>query len=348
MSKIGGDTSAASPALVQSGQAAVAAGKAKGKARAETKTTTPLPLSGATKNQLLLNALPELASPTLDQQVLVNILKKLSVDLSQSTLAGEVETIKFDQNRLQTLAKENIKKLQHVLKAIAKRKKAGLLGKIFSWIAAAIGTVLGAVFAVATFGSGSVLAGVMITMSTTLAVSLTIASATGGADKMAAELAKAFENMLTSFGMDPKKAKSISKIMAQVTIAVIVIAVQVMMLVMTGGASAENFAQEMVNKIASFTIKATSIAMGYIQLASAGTSTAAGVYNYQSLQSQADIADNKAFLQKMHSVIEAEQDMIQELINIITKTQTNMANLIKSENENRGMLANIDGMPSAV
>ncbi len=354
MSEIGSKAKAVSISSASSAAGAAAAvdqvaGKAKTAKKGANAASTPFqPLSGSISDELLFNAIPELASPIIDQEILVNVLKKLSVDLSQHVLAGEIETLKFDQDKMQTLAKENIKKLKHMLKSLAKKKKAGLLGKIFSWVAAVVGTILGAVIATATFGAGSVAAGTLIAVSTALAVSLTIASATGGMEKLTAELAKGFASMFEAFGMDSKKAKRVAQIVAQVAIAIAVIAVQIVMLVLTGGASAEEFASEMVQKIASFTIKATSIAIGLVTMAGGGASAATGVYNYESLQDRAGITDTKSFLKTMQSLIDSESDLIQEIVHDIMHTQTNMAHMIKAENENRAILANIGGQPNAV
>ena len=304
--------------------------------------------ASAAEDQLLFNTIPELAVPNIDQRVLAAILKKLGVDFFQSALAGETETIKFDQTRLQTLAKENQKKLADMLKKVEKQKKAGILGKIFGWIAAAIGTILGSVFAVVSFGSGAALAGTLIAASVTLAVSLVIASSTGGMEKLVDALAKAFAGAFEAFGMDHKKAMRVSKIMSEALIAIAVIAVQIILAVASGGASVANFANELANKIASFTVKAVNITMALVAAAGAGASTASGVFNFQMLRDQADMTENKAFLRKMHTLIEAQQDMIQEIINDLMGTQGNMNKLIKDENENRGILADIDAQPSAV
>ena len=317
----------------------------------ETRSAPPAPdqaPASDAEDQLLFNTIPELAAPNIDQRVLAAILKKLGVDFFQSALAGETSTIKFDQTRLQTLAKANQKKLADMLKKIEKQKKAGILGKIFGWIAAAIGTILGSVFAVVSFGSGSALAGTLIAVSVTLAVSLVIATSTGGMEKLVDALAKAFAEAFEAFGMDHKKAMRVSKIMSEALIAIAVIAIQIVLAVASGGASVANFANELANKIASFTVKAVNIAMALVAAAGAGASTASGVFNFQMLRDQADMTETKAFLKKMHTLIEAEQDMIQEIINDLMGTQGNMNKLIKDENENRGILADIDAQPSAV
>ncbi len=300
------------------------------------------------EDQLLFNTIPNLAVPNIDQQVLVGILKKLGVDFLQSALSGEVSTIKFDQERLQTLAKDNQKKLAHMLKKIEKRKKAGLLGKIFSWIGAALGTILGSVFAVLSFGSGSVVAGMLISASVALTISLAAASSTGGMEKLVDALAKGFSKMFEAFGMDAKQAKRISKIVAEVVIAIIVIAAQIVIAVFSGGASLESTVSTLANKIMSLSVKAASVALGLVALAGAGTQTASGVYNFEATRDQADMTENKAFLQKMHALIAMEQDMIQELIRDMMSTQKNMNQLIKDENKTRGILADIDAQPSAV
>ena len=300
------------------------------------------------EDHLLFASMPALAQPGIDQKILSDLLKKLEVDLFSNQLTSETSTIKADQTRTQNLIKQNQKKLSDMIKKIEQQAHASLISKIFSWIGAALGVILGAVLAVVSFGTGSIAAGAFITASVTLAVTLTILSATGGMEKMIKGLSKPLEDMLEAFGVDAKKAKQIAEITTQVVVAVIIIAVQIALAIGSGGANITASASETINKIASIAAKTTNFAIAIDGMASAGASTASGAYRYQALEDQADMLDTKAILKKIEAIINAEQGMIKDILNLLTGAQKKIGALIKDENQNRDIISDIDSQRSAV
>ena len=308
----------------------------------------PSPPQISKTDQMIFNEFPELALPEIDQAILATILKKLGVDVFDSELAGEQSGVKFDQQKLQSITDNNIKKLGSIHKKKKKKSVWAKVGRILGWVAAGLGIVLGVVLAIVSFGTGAVLAGVLITMSIALAVTLIALEETGVMDKLADQLAKPMTSMFEEFGMSKDKAKRAGRIAAQVLIAVIVIAVQLTLAIASGGANSFEFANELAQKVAAFSIKAVAISMAVVSAASAGTQVASSVYNYQMMQDQADMIENDGFLAKLHAMIESQQNMIREIIDVLLGTQTKMSKLIKDENESRGILADIDAQPSAV
>lgn len=297
---------------------------------------------------VLFATFPQLALPQIDQKMLIDILRKLEVDLFQSQLLGENEVILTEKDQIENLNKINQKNSIEMLKKIEKKNHSALVGKIFGWIGAALGIILGGILAVVTLGAGSGIAAALITASLALAVALVIMSASGGMEKMTAALAKSIAKMLENFGVDSKKARRISQIMAQVIIGVIIIAIQIILAIASGGSSVANFVSETVNKIASIAMKIANFSLATVAVAGAAANTASGAYNYEAIKDSADNEENKAILKKIQALIESEQDMIEEILQHLLSSQENMGQLIKDENQNRGTLADIDASSAAV
>ena len=189
-------------------QKATTKNKVKKSAKKGAKTGAKTPAASKASEQQttpLFATFPQLAAGDIDQKMLVDILKKLEVDLFGSELSSQTSVIKTDQDVIKDLSKSNQKKLADMLKSVEKKKSSGLIGKIFGWIGAALGIILGTVLAIVSFGTGATAAGVLIAVSVALAVTLIILSTTGGMDKMMNALAKPIAQMFEDFGMDPKK-----------------------------------------------------------------------------------------------------------------------------------------------
>ncbi len=300
------------------------------------------------KTSALFETFPQLAQADVDQKMLVDILKKLEVDLFQNELNSEGLVIKIDEDQLQNLTKTNQKKFGDQLKKIEDRNNASVWSKVFGWLGAILGVVLGVVLAIVSFGTGATAAGVLITASVVLAVVMVIMTSTGAMEKMTQGLAKPLEDMLTAFGVDAKQAKRISEMVMQVVVAVVVIAAQITMAVLSGGASTANLASTIAQKVATITMKITNAVLALNQLAATAAQTASGVYNYEALSDLSDTEKDKALLKKIQTLIEDEKDTIKEILDILMATQKNMGSLIKDENDSRGKLADIDAATSAV
>ena len=119
------------------------------------------------------------------------------------------------------------------------------------------------------------------------------------------------------------------------------IAVQIVLAIASGGATAANFASELANKVASLSVKAVNFALAVDQLAGAGANTASGVYSYQAMETQGDMEHDKAILKKIQTLIDDEQDTIKEIIQHLLSSQKSMGQLVKNENEARGSLSDI-------
>ena len=316
---------------------------------AQRQTSPPPPAqAGKAATSPLFATFPQLAESGIDQKMLVDILKKLEADLFEGQLSSESSVIQTDEKEMKDLSKHNQKLFADMLKKVEKQKHTGIIGKVFGWIGAALGVVLGAVLAVVSFGTGATAAGALIAVSVALAVTMVILSASGGMSKMVNAFAKPLASAFEAFGMDAKAAKRAAQITAQVIITVVVIAVQIVLAVASGGSTAANFASELANKIASITVKVTNFALAANQLASAGLGTASGVYRYEAMSDESKTDNNKAILKKIEDLIADEEDTIKEIMQYLSGVQKNMGGLIKSENQSRGELAQIDAQSTAV
>ena len=321
-------------------------------AQNKTKKQKPTPRKNNTKpneqDSLLFNSLPQLANADIDQRLLADILKQLNAEFFNNQIFSEESIIDVEQEQSKALSDQNIEKLGDMLEKLQKKKSSGLIGKIFGWIGAALGVVLGSVLAVISFGTGAAAAGVLISLSVALAITMVVMTSSGGMDKMTQALAKPLATIFKAMGMDASKAKKISNLVTQITVAVAVVAAQLALAIATGAANAVNFVSELANKIMAIVVKATNFALAADSMASAGADMASGTYNYQALESQADMTENKAFIKKIEVLIEQEKDMIKEIINRLIGVQNNMGKLIKDENENRDILFGIGSQSNSV
>ncbi len=322
-------------------------GKVKERQR-QTGQKTP-PAAAPAGKAALFASIPQLAESPLDQQAVVKLLQKLMVEGFEFQLQGEQEITKAHEAKLKDMHKNNIHKLKKALKKKHHHNKWAKVGKILGWVAAGLGIVVGIVLLVVTIGTGSPVAAILIAVSLSLAVAMIALEASGEMDKISDALAKEIAKGLIEAGVDPSKARMISKIIAMVTIAVIVMTIQIALTVMSGGANTAELTSQvakMAVKIATISAKVAVLTAAAAEAGSAAADTASAVYQYQATGYQADMIDNQAIIQKLRAMLEGEEKMMKEIVDVLLGVKTAMANMIKDENENRSKLA--DTNPRAV
>lgn len=304
----------------------------------------PQPSESEETQSPLFNTKPELPISKLDQAAIAELLKTLSVDSFENQLEGEESITKAHQDQLTNIHKRNLHKLHKIMKKHHKRNIGALVGEILGWTAAALGIIVSVVLIGVSLGTGSPVAAAMISLSLALAVTMIALEASGGMDKMTEGLAGEFEKILVDCGVDANKAKLISKIMAQVTIAAIVLGMQIGLTVLSGGANAENMANQMmqrITKIATISARVAMAASAAAQAGAAGAETATAVYAYEEAELQADMVDNRAMMTKLQALMEDQQETIREIMQVLMGTQENMGQMVRDENDSRGKLANL-------
>ena len=286
-----------------------------------------------------LNAIAEQKKPMLpttkmkfSKDELMAMIQKLMVASLEQQSSTQTIASKATSQRLQSLAKQNIKKLSQVQEKTKQSNVGSIVAQVFAWIAAAITVVAAVILAVVSFGSGSMLIGVALLAAAAITVTVTVLTQTGVMDKLATALAKPIAEMLEGMGVDKNSAKLASKIAAQIIIAVAIIAVDIALAVMSGGAGAEEVVSSAIQKImkvATVAAKITQVVGAVAQAGEATAEVATATFKYQSQILQADVFENKAFLKRMQVILEQEQDTLRQLVESMSSTYGRMDGMMK-------------------
>ncbi len=276
-------------------------------------------------------ALPKTPLKFSKDELMAMIQKLMIANLNQQSKTQTIAT-KATRQRLQDLAKQNIKKLSQVQEKTKQSNTGSIVAQVFAWIAAIVTVVASVILAVVSFGSGSMLVGAALLAAAAITVTVTVLTQTGVMDKLADALAKPIADMLENMGVSKSAAKIASKIAAQIIIAVAIMAVDIALAVMSGGAGVEEVASEAIKKImkvATIAAKVTQVVGAAAQAGEAGASVASATFSYQSQILQANVQDNKAFIKRMQVMLEEEQDTLRQLVEGMSSTYVRMDSMVK-------------------
>ena len=276
-------------------------------------------------------ALPKTSMKFSKDELMAMIQKLMVANLNQQSKTQTIAT-KATRQRLQDLAKQNIKKLSQVQEKTKQSNTGSIVAQVFAWIAAIVTVVASVILAVVSFGSGSMLIGAALLAAAAITVTVTVLTQTGVMDKLADALANPIADMLENMGVSKSAAKIASKIAAQIIIAVAIMAVDIALAVMSGGAGVEEVASEAIKKImkvATIAAKVTQVVGAAAQAGEAGAAVASATFSYQSQILQADVQENKAFLKRMQVMLEEEQDTLRQLIEGMSSTYVRMDSMVK-------------------
>ena len=300
--------------------------------------------------QTTLNAIatqqkrPAMPGPTLklSKGELMAMIQKLMIANLEQQSKTESLTSKITRTQLQSLAKTNIAKLQEVKAKTEQSNVGSIVAQVFAWIAAAITVVASVALAVISFGTGSALIGCALVAAAVITVSVMVLTQTGVMEKLTDAIAKPLEELFETMGMDPKIAKMASKITAQILIAVVILAVDIGIAIVSGGAGAEELVSATIQKIVKLATMTAKIAQGVsaaVQVGGVAASVASSSFKYEATIGEASLTDNKAFLAKLRMILEQEQDTLRELISKISSTYVRMDSLVKETHKaNTAML----------
>ncbi len=287
----------------------------------------------------MLNAIAEQKKPALPKttmrfskdELMAMIQKLMIANLEQQSKTQTIAT-KATRQRLLELATQNIKKLSQIQEKTKQSNVGSIVAQVFAWIAAAVTVVASVILAVVSFGAGSMLVGAALLAAAAITIAVTVLTQTGVMDKLANALAKPIAEMLESMGVDKSAAKIASKIAAQIIIAVAIMAVDIALAVMSGGAGAEEVASEAIRKImkvATIAAKITQFVGAAAQAGEAGAGVASATFKYQSQIMQASIHENKAFIKRMQVMLEQEQDTLRQLVEGMSSIYGRMDSMLK-------------------
>ena len=309
---------------------------------------TPSPLPQEEGAAPLFSTTPTLDAPILDQALITALIHKLTVSSFNQQISSEKSVSKAEEEKMKSMHDANVQKLQDAINKASQSKVGGILAQIFGWIGAILGMIVGVVLTIVSFGTGSPVAGTLMAISLALAITVTVLQATGVMDKLVNAIAQSIAQDMIANGADPKYAKRVSQIVAQVLVTVAILAVQIALVVGTLGAGVPDIANELAQKILSFTTKAVNVASALSQIGGAAAGFGSAVYQEESTVDMADILKDKAFLKKIETAMKSEQETLKEIVNALMGVQTKMGQMIRDENQNRETLADIDTNRNAV
>lgn len=287
----------------------------------------------------VLNAIASQKRPSLPGPILklskgelMAMIQKLMIANMEQQLNTQTTATKVTRQQLQSLAAKNLAELSKVANKTKQSNVGSIVAQVFAWIAAAVTVIASIALAAISFGAGSALIGCALVAAAAITVAVMVLTQTGVMDKLTNAIAKPIAEFCETMGMDPKVAKMVGQIAAQIVIAVVILAVDIGIAVISGGASSEKVVAETVQKIIKIATVVAKIAQGaaaVVQVGGAGASVASASYKYEATIAEANITDNKAFLSKMRLILEQEQDTLRELVESISTTYVRMDSMIK-------------------
>ena len=268
----------------------------------------------------------------LSKDELMAMIQKLMIANLEQQSKTQSLTSKITRSQLQSLATKNIARLKDVSDKTKQSNVGSIVAQVFGWIAAAITVVASIALAAISFGAGSALVGCALVAAAIITVSVMVLTQTGAMEKLTNALAQPIEDMFKSMGMDAKAAKLASRIVSQILVAVVILAIDIGIAIISGGAGAEKAISSLMEKIVKIATMTAKIAQGAAAVAQAGGASAevaSASFKYEAGIGEADITDNKAFLAKLRLILQQEQDTLRELIEKISGTYVRMDSMIK-------------------
>ena len=251
------------------------------------------------------------------------------IDSLRSKVKGEqieLARAQISQHRKLMESKHNktISDLKESQKKQEESKTANVVTEALTWIAFALAMILAVVTAIVSFGAGSAAVGAVALIGAAIAVTVTILNETGAMDKISDALGKCFEDVLVACGVPKEDAKKAGKLIAQIVIAVLIIAIEIALAVFSGGASMEEAAEEITSVVAQ---RATKVALKAIQIGhataaavdigAASSGMASGIMLGQSELLTADAMKEKGIIKKLEAALERDKSFIRQLVQLL-------------------------------
>ncbi|MBF0103142.1 MAG: type III secretion system translocon subunit SctE [Desulfobacterales bacterium] len=254
---------------------------------------------------------PVLEAPNLDNDSLALLLLDLRNKINELQAKTSKEDIQISMTKKQEMHQKQIEKIQDFIDKMKESKASNLAMKIFGWVAAAVMLVAAVAATVATGGAAAPLI-----VAAVVGLAVMALEESGAMEKITEGIAK----LLEMAGMDEKAAK----IVAQVSIMVVVLAVEIGCMIASGGMSAANVGAGLVDKVGkSVKLAANAIRIG-AEVASGcamvgqGAATIAGsVQNKQAMDAKADSLEFQKMMKKLQAMLEEEMDRLKEIIDQI-------------------------------
>ena len=292
---------------------------------------------------------PQLDPTNINTELLIVLLNGVMNKLNLLSSQAEEMMLKNKQEAADRQHAENKRKAEEMRAKAEKAKKTGTLAKVFTWVAVALAVLAASIVAVASFGAGAPLVAMVAIGGAALAVTVTVLSETGTMDKMMQPIADGFTKMFIEMGMDPKKAQIAGMITAQVAVAVVIMAVQLLMSVLSGGGGTAAMVSTFISRFAAISAAATKIAATSVglavtaaQIASAAASIGASsaniataVHKKEAEDLKADQIDIQAFIKMLNEKMEIIRQFMKRLIALLTENTTASNEIIELAHQSR-------------
>ena len=257
---------------------------------------------------------------------LEKLMLYLQLEQTEDQQTAAKERIESQKDNIASQHKERMEKLQESLDKMDEAASAGIFGKIFGWLMAAVAVVVAVAACVATGGLaiGAVAAAV-------IAVGSMVLNETGAMD----EIVKGLADLLESMGM----SKDAAKVVAQVAIAVAIMAATIA----CGGASASSIlanAGDTLSQTTQTVLKIADVAMKAVGLLSVTANTVSSYKSYEAGMAQADLTEATKVLQQLRQQLEESQEELQSILELIQSIYSNIVTLLQTESDTQSTLAN--------
>ena len=350
----GAGTAGASDAAGKTGKTKAAAKTGRAKAKAPAPPAPP-PLAPGKTSQSVDEKLGPLLRYTSDalesgEGLDADGLLELIESLRTKTRDAQVELARrgIESHRVKLKAQHD-KTISQLKKSDDKQAQSDTGSKVaeaLTWVAFALAMLVAIITAIVSFGAGSAAIGAVALIGAAIAITVTVLNETGAMDKITDGLGEGMEEILKACGVDPKEAKRIGKIVAQV-----LVGIELCLAAFTGGSSMGEAVEEITSTVARVSaqvalkaVQAGQIAGAAVTMGADSASLAAGVYESEALNLTAEAMDDKAIIKKLEAAMERDQKFIKELIELIESSRQATNDALESGHKTRMKI--ITGSPA--
>ena len=256
---------------------------------------------------------------------LEKLLMYLQLENSEEQAKLAQDRINGQKDSLATTHKDRMDKLNETLKKMEKAAASAKRNKIFGWLMAAVAVVIAVAACVAT---GGLAAGPII--GAAIALGTCILSETGAMDKITEKLAEGLEKL----GM----SKEAAQIVAQVAIALVILAATLACCGAGAGAALSNTAK-LSQQVAHAIQKGADIAMKMMGVVSIVSNGVGAAQNYAAGRAQADLTETGKILALLRQQMEESQDELQKILELIQNVFSNLVAILDSETDTQKTIA---------
>lgn len=286
---------------------------------------------------------PELEEPITDplkEEDLEKLIALLQMSTDEKQLEQAKKRIEANKEKLKATYEKQMKNIQESIDAAKKAEKAGIFGRIFSWIGAAIAVAAAVAACIVT---GGIAVGAVI--GAVVAVGSLVLNETGAMDKIVKGMA---ESIMKTFGCD----KNSANIASQVIIMAIMLALSASSIVasfsgvvISVGSTAANAAA----KAAEIAAKAAEIAskvqnaIGIISLVltagNLGVQIAQTVTGYQASMSAVSSKEIEKLIAMIQQRMEEDEEELKAIMEALQNCVSGILSILESEMKAQNQIA---------